>query len=370
MEFNIPGTLKINNSASLEEIANYLQNFTDLYLYIDDSVRLYSVEDVTDIPYEKCELVREYDGFLLKEKNTDRLIQVFLPEAMQYLIGIVEFTDFQGYYPIEDYISEEAEDYISEEAEECESEDSEDYISEDSEEINKEEFKNKLVELLTDKIDYKTDISSSEDYLVESIFRIFMRDIEDLECFNAIHINKDTFSEIELENDIDLKETIKISFTNFLKDKGYDVKVEVDFYDELFAEMKIYTNNKLDEKTVNEIDFSAKLNVSSKKFDNSTIFFILKCVNEEDDVYSTKVPLVRLPEDLQEICLRKAKYIKKDDIEQFYYQNSEMIIKNEGEGLYSLFDLDLYFYLSHLHPSLYYDTWNYNELPVAQFYLE
>ena len=350
MEFNIP--LEIIQGASLEEIANYMQIFTDLYLYIDDSIRLYSVKNIQDIPYKNCVLVREQDGFLLSEEKTERLIQVFKPEVMEYLTQKIEFKEFVGYE--EEYDSAEEYDSIEEK-------------------MNSEEFKNKLLKILDisedNYTDYQTDISSSQDYLVETVFRIFLRDIEDLECFNAIHINKNTFSQIEIENDIDLKETIISSFTNFLKDKGYDVKVETDFYDNLFAEMKIFTNKKIDEKTINEIDFSAKLNVKCDKFKNSTIFFILKCVNEEDDIYSLQVPLFRLPEDFQEICLRKAKDIHVDDIEQFYYKNHEMIIKNEGDGLYSLFDMDLMFYLSHLHPNVYYDTWEYNELPVAQFYL-
>lgn len=370
MEFNIP--LEIIQGASLEELGNYMQSFTDLYLYIDDSVRLYAVNSMEDIPYDKCVLLREHAGFLLSEEKTDRLIQVFESEVMEYLTQKIEFKEFKGYENEEESekYEEESEEYEEESAEEDEF---------DEYKMSNEEFKNKLIEVLdaskeeieyTDyNTDYNTDISSSQDYLVESVFRIFIRDEEDLECFNAIHINQDTFSEIEIENDLDLRETIIISFTNFLKNKGYDVKVDVDFYDKLFAEMKIYTNKKLDEKTINEIDFSAKLNIECKKFNKSTIFFILRCVNEEDDIYSLQVPLFRLPEDLQKICLTKAENIKVDDIEQFYYKNREMIIKNEGNNLYSLFDMDSFFYLSHLHPNLYHDTWEYNELPVAQFYL-
>jgi len=329
--------ISLNDGVSLEEIGNYMQSLTDLYLYIDNTVRLYSVKNIEDIPYQKCKLIREQDGFLLEEEKTERLIQVFLPEVLEYLTNEVE-------------VQEEIED--------------------DEIQMSKEEFKNKLMEIYINSSEnsfedsYNDNLKESSEYLVETVFRIFMADSDDLSCFNAIHVNKETFTEIEKENDIDLNKTIVDSFTNFLK--GYNVKVQIEFQDNIFAEMKIYTDKRLDDKIINDIDFSAKLNVNFKKFNNSIIFFILKSISQEDDIYALSIPLSRLPEDLQKMCLEKAK----KGIEEFYYENSEMIIKNEGNGLYSLFDMDLKFYLSHLHPSLYYDKWDFNELPVAQFYLK
>ena len=81
------------------------------------------------------------------------------------------------------------------------------------------------------------------------------------------------------------------------------------------------------------------------------------------------VPITRLPQDLVNMCLDTAINIKVNDIDYFYYNNAEIIIRNEGQNLYSVFDLDSYFYLSRLHPDKYIDTVEYNELPVAQFYL-
>ena len=170
------------------------------------------------------------------------------------------------------------------------------------------------------------------------------------------------FSQLEIINDIDLRETLNISFSSFLSNKGYTASTNIYFYENKYAEIVIYTDKPIDKEIITRIEEDAILEVNS----NDLIYFNY---TKRENVYSKSVPLDRLPSDLIELCMKNKKHIPEvDDIHVFYYKNSEFKIKNEGYGFFSIFDLDLHFYLSRLHPDYYPNVFEYNELPIAQFY--
>ena len=71
-------------------------------------------------------------------------------------------------------------------------------------------------------------------------------------------------------------------------------------------------------------------------------------------IYSDSVPLERLPKDLVERTIKLAKRMDyRDEVDLFYYKDHVFELKNEGYGMFSLFDPDLLFYeYTHLFLSL------------------
>lgn len=299
IKFNLTSELKVLNGAKIEEIGNSLQNFTESYLYIDDYLNLNSVNNFSEMLYKKCKLNVIDHGFLLTEKSTNRLIHVFNEDLMNYLLN--------------------KEDEI------------------ENKDENKEEIKKEI-----QKLDF------------ESIFSIKLKN-------SNIFINEKMFNELEIINDIDLRQTLDISFSSFLSNNGYIVKINIKFYEDN-AEVIIHTDKLIDVKIIEQIEKNAVLEVNS----DDLIFFKY---TKRENVYSNNVSLDRLPSDLVELCMKNKKYVKNiNEVHTFYYKNSEFKIKNEGYEFFSIFDLDLHFYLSHLHPNCYPNVFDYNELPIAQFY--
>jgi hypothetical protein len=346
IKFNLTSELRISNGTKIEEIGNALQNFTKSYLYLDEELNLYSVNEFSEMPYENCILDVVENGFLLSEKSTGKLVHVFDKDLMNYLVDEkVEFTSFQGYSQEEKDIYQE-EIITTESMYETVEDESEKDESERDETVEDETVEDETVEGL--------------DY--EAVFRIQLKDFDDYDNNEPVYIGKKMFNELEIINDIDLKETLNISFSSFLKIKGYNVKTDLYFYENKYAEVVIYTNKPIDINIIEQIEEDAILEVNS----NDLIYFNYI---KRENVYSSKVPVDRLPSDLIKLCMKNLKYITEANyVHTFYYKNSEIKIKNEGYGFYSIFDLDLHFYLSRLHPDYYPNVFEYNELPVAQFY--
>ena len=375
IRFNLNSILRISNGASIEEIGNALQNFTDTYLYLDEQLKLNSITNFSEIPYGLCTLDNVENGFLLYENKTNRLIHVFNKDLMNYLTKEkIEFTEFQGFL-----YDESNEDKSNEDkTEEIETDKSENvimyenevtkenvimYESIDESQYTESEDESQYTES-EDESQYTESEETSEDEELdyETIFRIFLKDSDDYDNIEPICINKKIFNDLEKHNEINLEETLNISFSSFLMLKGYIVKTDLSFYDNDFAEILIYTNKPIQKDIIKQLENDAVLNVNS----NDIIFFVY---TKRENVYSTKVSLDRLPSNLVELCLRNKKYIQDiNDTYEFYYNNSLFKIKNEGYGFFSVFDLDLYFYLSRLHPNYYPNVFEYNELPIAQFY--
>jgi len=321
IKFNLTSELIISNGAKIEEIGNALQNFTQSYLYLDEDLNLNSINEFNEMPYGKCVLDVVEQGFLLTEEKTGRLVHVFHKELMNYLVNLnsekIEFTDFQGY----------------------------------TEEISTFE---------SDETDESSEPETPLDF--EAIFRIQLRDSDDYDNDDPVYIDEEIFSQLEIINDIDLRETLDISFSSFLSNKGYIAKTNIYFYENKYAEIVIYTNKPIDREIINRIETDAILEVNS----NDLIYFNY---TKRENVYSESVTIDRLPSDLIELCMKNKKHIPEvDNTYTFYYKNSEFKIKNEGYGFFSVFDLDLHFYLSRLHPDYYPNVYEYNELPIAQFY--
>ena len=372
IKFNLTSELRISNGTKIEEIGNALQNFTKSYLYLDEELNLYSVNEFSEMPYENCILDVVENGFLLSEKSTGKLVHVFDKDLMNYLVNEkVEFTSFQGY-------SQEEKDIYQEEIITTESIYQEEIITTESmyetvedESDRDESEKDETLEdetLEDETVEYEiVEDETVEDETVkgldyEAVFRIQLKDFDDYDNNEPVYIGKKMFNELEIINDIDLKETLNISFSSFLKIKGYNVKTDLYFYENKYAEVVIYTNKPIDTNIIEQIEEDAILEVNS----NDLIYFNYI---KRENVYSSKVPVDRLPSDLIKLCMKNLKYITEANyVHTFYYKNSEIKIKNEGYGFYSIFDLDLHFYLSRLHPDYYPNVFEYNELPVAQFY--
>lgn len=377
LNLEINANLEISYGANMDELAYNLQKFTDKYLYIDDSMTIKFVDNIIDLPYENCKLIvnKKY-GFLLYEESTDRVIQVFDKYLSMYLTGEIDFS--------ENKISEDENSENSENISSDFSDSSENILGNSSEELrcNSKKFANIITDLFI-----PSHISN---------FRIYLREIDDNDYITSVNLNKKLIEKIEKDNEIDLEKTFNLSFTTFLNNQGYNnVKVNFEFYEDIFAEIVVFSNKKIEENIIKQIEENAVLHINK----NDILFFIYRentdCnsisddenfeeeklnfeentkiaeenLNFEESVYSREVPLLRLPSDLYNLVLQKTHSAPfSNDIISFYYKNSEFVLKNEGMGFYSLFDKDLLFYLSHLHPDFYPNAYEYSDLPLAQFY--
>jgi hypothetical protein len=363
MEFSINEKLFFENGAKLEEIVNTLQKFTNKYLYLEDS-KLKGVLNLEEINLNRCHLITINNGYILKEEQTDKYIHVFSVSLARYLLNKetenfrtsltdssfsfsseetseVVFTEFKSYKDFQDNLEEV--EYIKEKKVE--------YIKEEKKEI---EIEKEKVEKVAKEIRERK----------ETHFRILVRNVYDNECLNSSFIDKEKFDALN-EGDIDLCETIKYSFSAFLISKGYqNISIKISFFDFKFAEVNIFTSEDISSETISDIEENANLQVTTDEI----IFFIHRV--EEDPFHSYEVPLSRLEYRFVSLVQEKVKFVPyKNDFYDFYFENSLFSIKNEGDNLYSVFDINSHFYYSHLSPSLYPSTTEYSELPIAQFSL-
>jgi hypothetical protein len=101
-------------------------------------------------------------------------------------------------------------------------------------------------------------------------FRMFLKKYEDMQ---SIYLNEKTIRLLDDSNNIDLRETIEISFTSFLEGQGYlDPLVKIDFYENVFAEVVIETYEPLSDDVIIYIEDNARLDL----LDNDIIFFVCK----------------------------------------------------------------------------------------------
>ena len=103
---------------------------------------------------------------------------------------------------------------------------------------------------------------------------------DDIDCINATYINKKIFKYLEDEYKIDLSETISISFSTFLKTKGYESSISIFYYDHIFAEVCIESNVSLPDDIANEIEREALLNLK----ETDAIFFIIRSEYDNDEL--------------------------------------------------------------------------------------
>jgi hypothetical protein len=371
ISFNLNGIkIKLNNGSSIEEISNMLQNLTSDHLYIESGV-LKGVNDPINLLYGRCNLLQIDQGYLLEEKNTNRQITVFSKKLMEFLTSKCSESSSSDEYFFPEKIkqcfsSTENFNSLSKNLNEIE-------VSEPKIPIEKIE-KTFFEAEFTDFQKYESSIEETSDFSKENskkFFRMFIKSVDDQDNQEIVCINPKVLKNLEEENENNIEETIILSFTSFLEMENYlDPKVSLVFDENVFGEVLIETENQLNENIIEKIEKEALLPIN----DDEVIFFISKDTSfssntsKEENVYSENVPISRLPLELKKITIDKTKFVPNvEDMLEFSFNDSRFLIKNEGGDFFSLFDLELYFHFSHLHPKFYYNFSNYGDLPIAQF---
>ncbi len=365
--------------------------------------------DIEDFSHESDESLVGLDS---EDETSDELLSLikeleekYLSEASEEMPSLVEDSEEMPSL-VED--SEEmpclvADKYFSEDSEEMSSlvEDSEEkYFSEASEEIPSlvedseekyfSETSEEIPSLVEDSEEKYFSETSSTDYDTESNrfwFRMFLRSSDNI----TTYLNPEIFKLLESENEINMKDTITLSFEEHLKHNGYlNPKVSLDFFQNKYAEICITLNSDLDDDIIEEIEDNALLNL----YDDEVIFFIFRenkqnyeydvdqeitdIINVVDDIiktsddsdgklFASEVPLFVLPDELIMEIIDRADYLEENgDNCVFYYEDSEFMMIKEEENI-NVFDLNNYMVgIPHLHPKYYPNYTEYSELPIAQ----
>jgi len=420
IKFNLTTELQVPDGADIITLGNLLQNFTDYHLYIDDNYDLRGVEKLSDIEYGECELLEYNNGFLLEEKGTENRILCFSKKLMYYLtleqikkniesLNECEDENYKRLYEIEEHVEEksdivptfiepfpihstEFEETVSTEFQSIVSSDSQEEIIDSQEEII--DSQEEIIDSQEEIIDSQEEIIKS-DFTYISFYRLFLKDAYDDEEMYTTYINPKILKQIEKDDDIDLEDTIKISFETFIKNKEYDnVNVCLVFFDDTYAEVKIETTKPLDEDLIKEIEDNAIFQLDNK----DEIYFIfrktLEIIESEYDTeseldgdsiiihddkyydpennYVSEVKIFNLPESFLEKIVNKVKYVVQPQQGTVFLFNDHIftLFLEKDSVTYSIIDHDNYFKeLPRLHPSLY-NNQNYENLPIAQFKLE
>jgi hypothetical protein len=331
--FNLQGIkIKLNNGASLEEVANMLQNFTFDYLYVENGV-LKKVDKIQKISYEKCNLIEIHNGYVLQEKETKREITVFNKDFVEFLLEDSSSTSSEEYfYPenirncFEDIEIENAEKKLLHENTIDEAETS-------STETSSTET-------------FSTENNLSEEKLkFETRFRLYMKPEDDETNSEMVCINFKILKYLNMLNDINIEETIKLSFLSFLESKNYkNIKVSTIFKENVFCEVLI--NTIISKDVIKEIEKEAILPIN----ENEVIFFLYQ---------NTENNLCEFPEELINIIQDRAKNLPlPEDSVEFYFNDSIFVLKKEKENLFSLFDIEDLLQIS---------TDNFKDIPKIQF---
>lgn len=398
--FDLNASLKINEGANFEEICNMLQNFTPAHLYIDENQKLRGVDNVTQVPYGKCTLMIIDNGFVLREDEGHRTIRTFSRSLMEYLTTIPIFPKMFSFEnnlsldlldTLDSSISSESEVYIIAESsdEVIEPKIVESSILSESSHIDsvkesttKDSSNSSSNSSSTDIV--FTEFQSHDDHLnrkqleealvtmmdknqnlEKTYFRFYLKSQDDDEGDCATYVNPKLFVMLEEENDIDLEETIAMSFRNYLVEKGYhNPQISIFYREDVFAELLIETDKHLSEDVIDDIENDALLSL----YEN-IIYFKYREVSNVKEIYADDVPIERLPVEFLEVVLEKMDFLKNErDSIFFTFEDREFAIKGEGGKIYSVLDYENYFNLSHLHYIHYPVAVRYEELPIAQFY--
>ncbi len=111
--------------------------------------------------------------------------------------------------------------------------------------------------------------------LVESvtIYRMFTGVIGFDDIDEILYINRKIIKILDEKNHINLVESIRLSFSEFLELKGFpNAKIVLDFFEGNFGEIKIITTNPLPEDIIREIEEEAVLELS----ENNIVFFVYR----------------------------------------------------------------------------------------------
>lgn len=359
INLDITSKLSLNNGIDLEELANNLQRFTSMHLFIDHTGLLKGIHDILEINYTPSELVKIENGYHMREIATGRTFIVFTRELFN-LLTLQKCEHINTFFQ---NLMEETESDFSMEPSSYENPES--YSYEIESEASCEE--------------------GGKQYITN--FRLFLQIDEDEDGSYALNLNPKYISMLEEENDIDIGNTIALSFQTFLERKDYTSEIRLVYHEDYYAEVEITTHTELTQDIIEEIEDEAVLNL-----DKDNIFFIFRksqevdiiqdIINLQDDViihpdkienglFSSEVPLFNLPDDMIKLIMENIENIQfKGASFVFEYDQFEFEVRSEGNNLYSVFDLDMYFDdLPHLHPDYYLtDVQDYSELPVSQFF--
>ena len=361
---------------------------------LDTTQEFSSLQDSDDL-YSKTSFT-EFQGYqdaIRQDSQQDTILQETIPQDKSYETDTLSRNELkEAVLKLYQIQNPEKSNYLSEET----SEDSNDSI--ESVEIitlpkidTFDNFEDSAIPIESEDDEYLNPEYLNPEYLnlenslishqrLEKIwFRLLFKDLEDS------FVDKDMFFLIEDENEIDLRETIEISFNRFLERQGFvDSKISIEFNDDI-SEVCIETYLPLTFSAIDTIETDAQLSV----FDDETIVFIFERIEThvelysqesiigkledldvtDEYIYSDDVSIYRLPLDIVEIIMNKIPYlISEGDSAYFMYNSTQFSVKNEGDELYSVFDHELFLPLTHLNPSLYRNTFAYSDLPVCQFY--
>lgn len=321
--------MQLPAKSSLSELGHYLQPHTKQHLYIENN-SLISVNEPEQMIGKYRYHSSEYEdlpvyGLRLQNCDTGSIIEVFSDSLVEHLLSD-RFDEAES--PCNDPV------YLSSSSE----------ISDSSE-------------------------SSSLGRYETAYFRMFLKYTGNFDE-DSIYVNSKTIKQIETENQIDLYKTITDSFVQYLDYRGYlNSAIRIEFYENVFGEVVIETKLPLSQEILINIEKEAYLNLNQ-----DTLHFKLRHLKTKydtgEDLYSEQIDFSNLPNRLQLSVLDRLELIpNQGDKTLFIYDYSQFKIKNEGDGLYSVFDLDLYLSNLHLDPFFYPEARSYSELPVAQFYL-
>lgn len=393
--FDLTTKLVLKDGASMEEIVDSLQKFTQYPLYIKHmDMTLRSIEDFSVFPKGEFELVGVETGYMLRHKITYETFHVFDRDFMEYLIGFNS-----------EIYEERFETPSSTSYDETISSDSFHPVEEAIniiEEIMKRRPNTPVTELTSTEEDSSiteseasvSDEEESSEWSIDSCvnktwFRMLLKDCDD-EDEESMYLNSKTLSMIEYENELDIEETIKLSFQTFLENRNYEnVDVKLGYHENVFAEIEIETSKPLSETDINEIEDEALLQLvgpdiiffifreSEEIFENELVDILnmedgmIEIIDEEeaDNIFASEVPLFKLPDSLVSEVMERVDFLNYEGkLLLFDYEDFQFGIKRESNNMYSVFDLDsMFFDIPHLHPNKYQQVHDYYALPIAQF---
>jgi len=303
--------IKLENGSNLNEIGNMLQNFTSSYLY-NDSETLKGIDKLEDFPYTNCKLIQIDNGYVLdvlnntqNEKITRRKITVFNKEMMIYLTSIYNDVDDVDYEDVDDVDDINEIDNIDDindidnindvddiddindvdDVDDVDIDDEDNIIDDiddiDIDDVDDDDDDDNIIDDIEDIYHFDdVDDVDDEDIDVKTFFRMFLKSLDDQECNEHLYINKKMIKNLDDKNNIDLIDTIKLSFTSFLEMKNIKSQVSVIFHENTFAEVLIMSQKKISNEIIEIIENEALLDFN----DGDIVFFVYRDVEMNKEI--------------------------------------------------------------------------------------